>query len=599
MSLVGELGLRKGVHTCTPKGLNVNWMDACYFAVKEPYLAALKNILPTRRTQLLTVTVADSAIILLSWLEIVVRPPAEESGPIISVPLFLSMVIGVTLILPLLFDKLTPSQTFVSMLIPLALIAVIPALLGTSPLQPHTFQEFSDAIQVKNSGHINAAIYPFEAWPIWAILGSFIMLLTGSNDAGAITVTFPVLVDVLVIILIAGMTRYYRSADRSNVLLWSIVGALFILVNFTEVNAFLPQGIAMILFLILVGFVICRRGALARSDNLVVLILFFGIVMSHLFTSLIALVFIALATLRLPLIEKKGAVNILKRSIVTPVVLVFAVWNVSFAIDTVRLSLPIALQILRANILNSLLYYATYYGGKATGPIYESVAVSREALAALLGLFAVMGLGIWLFSKNRENSGSILLRALFATFAGVLTVVSGATAGYLLRIYGLSIFPVSYFASHLLKNRRTLALVLIVMIVLVPLHFYTIYGMQNWDHLDNTYLTGLSYFDSQTVTGTVIEIQYPYYGDPLPFGYFNEPNTYSVISHQPADPTVLSKLASNPYPAPAYFITTKLTAAVYTYVAGSNQPLQNTTVWLNAHLDRIYDNGGVTIWSSG
>lgn len=489
-----------------------------------------------------------------------------------------------------------PALALYNLLLIAVALWLVPTVVGASaPLVVHQFEMYGNINSIVETGELDPERLLFHSWPAWAIIGATLTNIAGRDVAEPIIQLAPFFVQVSVILAIAMLSNAAPESDGLGRRGWILVALLVSAANWTHVNAFLPQGAAYVLLMILVAFIGKRWIAgrpLGTAGVATSYILIVGIVVTHLPTSLAMLTTLAAIAFLLRRADEPRAALYLGAMVLA------GAWAIYWSGAFLDRNLAGYVDVL-SRITESMQEGARQsVEPGAFGGDYGRIARLRLLSVAVLATLAVGGLAAWALSRNRDRGG-LFLASVGLGFASVSFIVAGGlTASYTLRIYTFLLLPAAYFAARLARFRVGLVAILIAVAIGLPGHLVLQEGFQRWEHMDRSYLVGLEYFHEYTDRGTVAELKSAKYGDPYAFGAYKNRTNYNHISQPEADPLVLSALAlPGAVPEPLYFIETSRAEQVFRDVLADPEAFEEAVDWIrDSKAALTYDNGEVRIW---
>ena len=329
-------------------------------------------------------------------------------------------------------------------------------------------------------GTLNPEVAFYHNWPAFSVLNAILVNALGLTDLTKLMGLTPFFSNCFYFLALCLLRRFMSNQNLAT-LWWPMVWVFFI-ANYIGQDYFSPQGLAYFLFLLFVGllFVSKETDGYASGSNgeILKLLLFLSITISHAVTSMITIAVIFALTFRR---EK---------------------WYNSFLITSII-------------ILSAWTFYGSivYFNGHILGIIHQalnfdstlnnnvSLLGSNDALQVqkvsfyyTLVLLSLYALG-WVttrqgFAKNCFTMlGSVPLFLIFIPYGGEMK----------LRVILFSLLPIAFFSSSFFRNRRGLAsyVFILFLILSIPLHIIIHYGGEEYNYVSSAELNAANFLSAK------------------------------------------------------------------------------------------------------
>jgi hypothetical protein len=461
-----------------------------------------------------------------------------------------------------------------------------PVLMGSSLVTTRYLFGYHTLTQyIVRYGHLNPAELYYHNWPAFNVLGTALVeVLNIKNPSPMLDMATLLMQFVILLSLVVLFRNTIGPENHSWAAIW-----LFFLFNYTGLTSFAPQGLALVLLLLLIAVVTkasAPRGSTGLAHQVVNILMLVSLTITHLLTSL-ASVFI-LATLWLTKRLKPGRLVILFAALI-------AVWTVYQARGYLETYTPI---VARQAFRIDLLWHWNITNARATGSEgHQGVVNIRILLAALMTALGLAGLGLSRWHKKEADAtalsvaGGILLFLPFGFYGGELVS----------RAYEYVLPVLAYFAIKLLRTRASAFLLLILLVIALPLSIVALHGNQALEYVSSSQKAYWNFLQDKTIQGRLT-------GGGMVWGW-----KMDYVGRQIYDPGIHAPsmeqgrawreaLFTGKWPPEgetAYVGLSAYEEALYKIGYGDVQFVPRIRSWLNnsSYYDRIYASGDVVSYT--
>jgi hypothetical protein len=442
--------------------------------------------------------IASILIVLLLAIQVVLFTQVTQYSPSdlgLLTKLPITFWIGLSYLGVLLYlGRKSGPQTLTVLILVFFFLFVIPLLIRENKAEFLTISYGFSAMgtNLMSIGHLELSTLDFTNLLNWP--GFFINagILSGSTGLPATLFAdyFPLLNISLYGLMVYGILRMQLNS------LSSAFGTLWFIASFWTIQYyFAPQGMAYLYYFAI--FFLLEKIFLAKKQDvtlpLAVLILFIGLVASHLLTSFAMTVgIIAIYVLFRFFPQKRKLVAFY--SIVTCVLLVSILFAYQALVITSSFNGIIQL------LLSQLTQGETQLSVISQGRAFISPALQWEIygdysitiINIVIALFAILAtvIGLFLHKKEARNNLFWIAWIIVASLIGASVFYGGEV---IQRAFLLMLLPISYFVAKLFskKPRIMVFIVIIIMFLNIPAH----YASQNWVYVPTSELEGCSFFE--------------------------------------------------------------------------------------------------------
>ena len=392
-------------------------------------------------------------------------------------------------------------QTFLLILF----LNLTPAIIEGTARFATSYSNYRAVDYITQNGQIASNIMWVHNWPSFSILVSIFAQIT-AIPGQFILLLYPTIFNIL---LLVPLFVFFRSILDFR-MTWIAVWFVF-LGNWVGQDYFSMQSLAFLVF-VLILFLIFKsmnQQMRGRQWGIVLFLLFFYIVSSHLLTSLAILCIVLVLYL---------SKYLARPALLFSFVAIVAGWAVFDAINYLSGNLVSNLK----QALNlSTIFQSNVSNRLAAGGVSHVLASQvRVAYSVAIIAFAFLGI-ILLWRSKRIGTTEKRVLAILVSFS--LLLLDFSYGGELfMRLYMFSLIPLAYFAAMaMLKYKSVLVVgILLFMVVAPSLIMIAHYGNEKIDYTPNSELQGANFLFSTTTQGNI-------YGS---FNYVNYKSNYNFWS---------------------------------------------------------------------
>ncbi|PKH47525.1 hypothetical protein KKB3_00010 [Dehalococcoides mccartyi] len=386
--------------------------------------------------------------------------------------------------------KMRASQTRLLCLytfIMLAMLWLSPVIMQSSPVSAQWAYGiyYPNTQFISQTGGIDPAGYTFHNWPGFFILDYSLSAVAGTSCLDFMAFYGPFLMQVLILVpLYCLFKNIIPNPNHRFAAIW-----VFYLANWVAQLYFVPQGVG-VFFLICLLAIITSPGFSASEGNavshrVVIILVLAALTVSHLLTSIVAL--LCVGALTLSRLVKGFNLGILAGMLV-------GCWTIYGAATQFDSQLPDFAN--RAFELENLFQFSSSSGGGDAGAAFLEISRARFIFSGLFAGLAVLGVLLSLKYRNRFDF------SLFALEGVAIVILCSMLYGseFWTRAFLFSLVPIAYFAVKLLRNRLSTLVMAAVLLVAIPGHLLAHYGaipdmvsrfdLAAWQYLENYTLRG-------------------------------------------------------------------------------------------------------------
>jgi hypothetical protein len=444
----------------------------------------------------------------------------------------------------------------------------------------------SKGVYMEQFGSIDfAAQNPWDPinWPGYFILTASLSSITGLS-ATVLSDYFPLLT-----IALLGILTYYTLRLRFKAV-YASLGALWVIASFwTGQHYFSPQATAFVMYLAI--FLLSVKTLLTRNKKsaftLSIIILFIGIVATHLLTSFIIMLGILVVYFLYRIFNLKGLSRIYPITICALLPFIFFAYQLFIVKNSFHeFTKALAYQFFQQENPVSISLQAR--AGGSTSLLFQIISnygiTIISLVLAVVGIFATL-IGIAMHKRESKNDLFWIAWILVPSVVG-LSIVYGAEA--INRAFMFILLPTAYFAMKFLTKK--ISLLLAILVILSFLSIPALYSSQNYAYVLSSELKGTSFYTNYAppLSSFFYEPVCPL----LPYGSnIGNQISLSVIAGIRSLPS--QELVSWTTTEAAYVITSNMEKNFYTYFYGVNV-LENIS--LDSQRSRVYDSADFQIF---
>jgi hypothetical protein len=370
------------------------------------------------------------------------------------------------------------------------LIALVPGIGYWSHTYPKDVLTLISAEWITRSGFFHFGDNVFLNFPGAVILFSSISVVTNTTPTNVV-MAFGLIYNYILLVL---SFLFFRrlGMDKNS----ALFGALVAILSFYFQGALILTSLLGFIFYIAVLGLILAPYSNRIVNNLLLMIFFAGMIISHAYTpfptiTAIATILIGWKILHLILRKSRleellGDPPLAGHSILTPLLLILIIYWSYFA--ALIFSWGLAL-------LMSTNFLAFFHG--AISPILSPQTVYQRSYSRIAALYApplFFAFGIYLLSTHDRRKPQLLLW-LLGLGGPLLFVVSGYSYEFLARSFAFATLPLGYATARLFSSNRKLRVAAVtVLLITVCLHLPAHYGQDSFWMVQNSTIQGAKFF---------------------------------------------------------------------------------------------------------
>jgi len=461
---------------------------------------------------------------------------------------------------------------YVQLLVIVIAIYLTPFLLEGTPRYGATFWNYGSVDYLFRIGHTNPAEVWYHSWPGFSFQLASLLNITGISNPEPVMALYPFVVEVIYVLIILAL--FSVDNNSPGPVAW-MAALIFVLGNWTYSNYFSPQSSAYILSLcfILVLVWLNRKQAGNLPEKILLIVLFSSIVLTHLLTSLIVL--ITLAVLIIFYFIRYRKFRWIDMLLLTATL--FMGWTIYGASNQLKMNLPLVIQeILRLDLL------LEQFMGRIveTSVQHQTINTIRVAYTGVIALVGILG-----FVLNIKHRGwQITERILFGLAVAVILISPLLFYGgeMIVRAYifllPFLIFYIAYLINNYVKRPLAAVCVVVTLIAAIPCSLITLYGSEILDYIHPGELRAADFYYEKASSGLSLTF------DPMRICRFPERFAQLPLTGAPEQYLDLRENIENN--RPDYIGLNKCTNSLYTYIAGKPSEVADTEEWLDG--DTVY-----------
>jgi hypothetical protein len=335
---------------------------------------------------------------------------------------------------------------------------------------------------ILNTSHLHPDTMWYHNWPAVNLLEATMIQIGGIQNTDPLLIYAVIPIQLLFTLVI--YTLFHGIFGRNN--LWGAASLIFIVFNWTCTIIYAPQGIAFLMFLLTISLYIDIISHRDRVDErLLIIIMFFGLTVTHLLTSL-ALLFI---TITLGIIRKRGFFTL---AMIFAVML--AIWLVYYS--TTYFAGHFSRLLERILDLGNLIFQNLTVSNIGSEG-HHIVVNTRVFFTAFAGLLGIAGLFLARWKKNRLDL--VFLAMIIALL--VMLPVQFYERELFSRIFLFMLPAITYFIVRLLSTRITLVILILLLIIALPFGIISLHGNQRWNTLPTDQLAHIHFLEENSYQG--------------------------------------------------------------------------------------------------
>ena len=378
----------------------------------------------------------------------------------------------------------------VFLIVSLWLTPVLIGGLGNSqPVLPDAFYDYGNSEYIIRQGHFLPDVLWRHYWPGTFIVVSSLVNVSGITNPDTMVGLFPIVSQMLFLIPLCTIFKNIVSKNKNNyhwVMLW-----IFYLGSWGSYGLLHTQTVANLIALTLIAVLTGPQHIQTTvTFSLESILLFASLIMTHLFTSLYAILSIIALTI----------LKVIKNPLFIAVTIVLlSTYLFYMAGSYLQINLPTTLK----RIFNlSLLWSANVETRVVGNPTHQFIVQIRMMTTVLFALIACVGFVISRKEKSENRTKMIALSI------SIILVLIGMGSSYnesgLQRLYFFALLPIAYFCVFLLSRRTSSIVLVCLLIIAIPLHIISHYGNQEIDYASPSTIASWHFIPDKTKQGIIV-----------------------------------------------------------------------------------------------
>ena len=350
----------------------------------------------------------------------------------------------------------------------IAMLWLTPLLLGTS-LMPtrYEFGYYSNTQYIINFGHLDIITQWLHSWPGFSLFGAGLVEIMGIKNADMMLIWAPLIIEYLMVL---PFYLFFRTTIGRSNYIWPAIWIFFL---FNHVGQIYFGNQTMVLFLLFILLALLLKYVASKEpvpvkQNIVILLLFGCIAITHLLTALVCIYIL-------------GVLWVYRRYNLSTMLILFIVfaigWTIFFATGYFVSWTPIEFKSL---FRIDLLFQHNVVTLSSTGSLqHRMVAVTRVLFTVLMGVISFVGV---LLSRKFKNDYDLIVIAVGAGML-IMTFFCFYCGEMLSRTFFFILPILAYFAVKLFRTKITAVILVVLLLVLSPLSIIPLHGDQSVDNI--------------------------------------------------------------------------------------------------------------------
>ena len=398
-----------------------------------------------------------------------------------------------------------PYLRYAHVLLLVAYLFLTPALVEPSP----RFRAFSSLLGFSDYIARNHVISPadiwYHNWPGGSIIAYLITAISSGIDQFALVRLFPFFAELLYFFPVYALLKYTLRSER---LVFAGVWIFFAL-NFVNQDYFSPQAIAYLIFLVLLAIIVKLLVdgdyRVTKSYLFVILVLYAFLCVTHMLSSLLLIIILAVALLVVrrdrpggagPRGSRRGLIepftiglrnkNLL--SLLVIFVITFGLWTLYGA----NFYLQWNFKGIMFSAFNMASFLAINFGSRVAGsPAHQLITRLMIVTAVVSGGMALLICVVGVLRKTAHTVNNLILTVMLAAI-GLAALFYPYGGEMIIRVFLFSIPLLTIFLAQGLATRLKTVVVLFVLLLTLA-HVVVHYGNEVYDYVPPGELTSFSF----------------------------------------------------------------------------------------------------------
>lgn len=359
------------------------------------------------------------------------------------------------------------------------IVWLTPLILEGTPRFRTAYQSWSYVDPLLTGHGLRPQQFIYHNWPVFPGLFAGIEQVTGLRDT-TIMAAFPLTVMLAWLALTVALVR--TLAPDAGPVGWALGAWAMAVFSWTNQDYFSPQALAFVLFLALM-LVLARAardgGRLGQKEMAAAVALYAVIVATHALTSMIALALVAALTLTR---------TVRRPAIVLIFALMFVAWQAYVADPFYAAYGPR----LRETLLAAGDFLQVNAASRVSGSA-EHLTVTRARILVSLAAFGLAAVAM-LLSRGRRREPAWRFAVTYLVALAIVTPVAAYGGEMLIRALLFTLPMIVALVAIAQPRGRLLAIYVLLLVVLAPVHILTHYGNEAYDHVSQQEIDGFRFF---------------------------------------------------------------------------------------------------------
>jgi len=333
-------------------------------------------------------------------------------------------------------------------------------------------------------GHLDPISQWYHNWPGLNLLETALFQISGLIKADNAIIISPFVIQ---FILLVPVYFLFRTVIIGNQV-WAAIWLVYFF-NWTGQTIYSPQGIAYILLVTHIGFLIYTHNW-TISNRIHQIILLIALVITHLLTAIAGLFIMVTTTCFTK--EKKQGLTILILS--TVILITWSIYQTTVFFDN-------NVSIFLEHVFKFDFIQNTSLTGGVTGSIgHQTMVFIRGLFSIVLGTIGIVGGILSTRTSNHQD------RLFFALVAGIILMLPFGFYQYefIERIFLFMLPVLAFFGIKLLRIKVLGIILIMILIVCIPFSVISFYGNQTIDNVSLNQRAYWNFLREKTVSGALL-----------------------------------------------------------------------------------------------
>jgi len=367
------------------------------------------------------------------------------------------------------------------------ILYLLPILLEGTPRFTYSYLTYGYTDYIVRHGHVNTKLLPYQNWPGIMYLGS-VLSIVPKLDGIQILALYPIIIKLLSLIFV-----YWILSALSTDYETPWIGTLiYLLGDWIGQGLYVPASLAGVfnsLSLALILLILFKRKRYSYQWAIILVILFFSLVISHLLTSIIMLVSLFVLFILTKIYNLTPKLNTLVM-IFSTILLVWLIYPVGDFFSH-NLSGFVARMLDIWSIISETERTTVGMGSEHTKVMYIKMlyTVSFSALAALGILHSICN------HKLRKSFSTIVPLVIITSYSVIVPLIVGPYSGEIIsRAFGYTTPLLAFFIARNWNTKFFAISIILFLIIAPPLFVISAYGNEKLDYVSPSEIAGVNYY---------------------------------------------------------------------------------------------------------